>query len=434
MALAAYIVEMVSGIPFDQYVVENILQLLGMARSRYLLAPPLPNGLATGYLYQENTFSPQPMEYYGDYPSSDMTSTAGDMARFMIAHLENGCDGERCILRPETVVEMHRRQYSVHPRMDGHTYGFVEGSVNGQRLIGHSGAHRGFGAIFTLFPEHRLGYFMAFNQECAGTTACSMISALRQQFADRFFPSAAAPSTPGTPAVNATATELLVGVYRQSIFQHNPAYRDTIWKLGVSDQDVTVKAGSNGILVDGIEYVETAPLLFEAESSGKRIAFVRNDGGEIAYLFRPPAYEKLAWYETGAFARTMFYIWGVLWAMLALVWPAALLIRRWRGKSPASRLEHLAQWPLVLMGVLNVAFLLSLNGPFWTSTVATRAWLVLPLLSVGLTALAGLLIGLLWGRQSIAVSWRVYHTSVVLASIVFLLVLNTWNLIGFRLG
>jgi CubicO group peptidase (beta-lactamase class C family) len=48
-ALAAYIVETVAHIPFEQYVAANVLQPLGMTHSRYLLAPPLPDGMATGY-------------------------------------------------------------------------------------------------------------------------------------------------------------------------------------------------------------------------------------------------------------------------------------------------------------------------------------------------------------------------------------------------
>ena len=430
-ALAAYIVETVSGMTFDRYVDVNILQPLGMTRTRYLLAPPLPDDLATGYVYRDDAYLPQPVDYYGDYPSADLVSTAEDMARLMVAHLENGCYGDRCILRPETVVEMHRRQYAPHPQMDGHTYGFVESSVNGQRLIGHSGAIRGFGAILTLMPTHRLGYSVAFNQECAGTSACAMIPALRQQFADRFFPGA--PAAPPSPAP-VTPPEQVAGTYRRSLLQHNPTYQDTVYKMTVPDQDVRVMAAAGGILVDGVKYVETSPLLFQVESGGKHIAFKRNDRGEIAYMSRPTAYEKLAWYATGAVTRTILSGWGVLWAGVALAWPATLLLRRRRTRRPDSRLERLAHWLIVLMGALDVAFLLSLLRPFWVSAAAMRAWLVLPLASAGLTMVGLALTVAAWRCKAGTVLWRVTYTLVVVASAVFLLVLNAWNLIGFRLS
>jgi len=50
-ALAAYVVEKVSGTSFDQYVLENILQPLDMENSKYLMSPPLPEELAVGYAY-----------------------------------------------------------------------------------------------------------------------------------------------------------------------------------------------------------------------------------------------------------------------------------------------------------------------------------------------------------------------------------------------
>ncbi|NIV29488.1 MAG: hypothetical protein GWN58_08245, partial [Anaerolineae bacterium] len=64
---------------------------LGMPDSLYLLAPPLPNEMVTGYFYEKRTQVPQPMDYDSDYPGGAMVSTADDMARFMLAHMEGGC-------------------------------------------------------------------------------------------------------------------------------------------------------------------------------------------------------------------------------------------------------------------------------------------------------------------------------------------------------
>ena len=65
-ALAAYVVEAVSGLPFDRYVHDRILQPLGMARSGYLLDADLPEGLATGYAYRDGVYQPQPVHYSDD--------------------------------------------------------------------------------------------------------------------------------------------------------------------------------------------------------------------------------------------------------------------------------------------------------------------------------------------------------------------------------
>lgn len=185
-AVAALVVEQVSGVPFDQHVSENILRPLGMEHSRYLLAPPLPENIAIGYVYDGDDYVPQAIEYYGDYPGAMLVSTPADMARFMIAHLQNGCYAGACILEPAILEQMQQSQPDLS--CNGCTLGFVGGVKNGQRLIGHAGAVHGFGNILELLPDHDLGYFFSFNAECWNTSACDVIPGFRQAFLDWVFP------------------------------------------------------------------------------------------------------------------------------------------------------------------------------------------------------------------------------------------------------
>ncbi len=186
-ALAALVVEDVSGLPFDQYVARNIFQPLGMVQSGYLLAPPVPEKMATGYFYQEGRQVPQPVDYDDDYPGGSIISTAEDMSHFLLAHLQDGCFKDACILQATTVAEMHQRQAKTPFERQNVTLGFVEGLEDGQRFLGHSGAIRGFGTSLNLMPDHDLGYFFSFNEECYQTSACEIVSAFRQQFLARFF-------------------------------------------------------------------------------------------------------------------------------------------------------------------------------------------------------------------------------------------------------
>jgi CubicO group peptidase (beta-lactamase class C family) len=186
-ALAALIVEQVSGTPFDQFVEQSIFKPLGMTQSRYLRAPPLPENLATGYLYQDGVQIPQPLDYDSDYPGGSIVSTAEDMSHFILAQLQDGCYQGACILQAATVAEMHRRQAKTPFEGQNVAIGFVEGLQNGQRLLGHSGAIRGFGSSLNLLPEQNLGYFFSFNEECYQTSACEIVSAFREQLLKRYF-------------------------------------------------------------------------------------------------------------------------------------------------------------------------------------------------------------------------------------------------------
>lgn len=185
-ALAGLIVEEVAGIPFDQYVEQNIFTPLKMTQSSYLLAPPLPENLVTGYLYRDGEQIPQPIDYDDDYPGGSIVSTAEDMSHFMLAHLGDGCYQGGCILKAATLAEMHQRQADTPYEGQYVAFGFTEGIIDGQRLLGHSGAICGFGNSLDLLPEHNAGYFFSFNAECLDTSACQIVSEFREQFVERF--------------------------------------------------------------------------------------------------------------------------------------------------------------------------------------------------------------------------------------------------------
>jgi CubicO group peptidase (beta-lactamase class C family) len=186
-ALAALVVQEVSDTPFDQYVKQNIFEPLGMTHSRYLLAPPLPENLATGYFYQDGRQVAQQVDYDEDYAGGSIVSTAEDMSHFMLAHLQNGCYQGTCILDDATMAEMHHRQAETPYKGQNATYGFVEAIQDDQRMLGHSGAIRGFGSSLNLLPAHKLGYFFSFNEECFETSACDIVPAFRKEFLKHFF-------------------------------------------------------------------------------------------------------------------------------------------------------------------------------------------------------------------------------------------------------
>ena len=93
-ALAGYIVERVSGRPFNEYVEENIFKPLGMIHStfRQPLPPTLAPSMSNGY--QLASDGPKPFEVVVPFPAGSMSSSAADMARFMLAHLQDGKLGD----------------------------------------------------------------------------------------------------------------------------------------------------------------------------------------------------------------------------------------------------------------------------------------------------------------------------------------------------
>ncbi|HYE87139.1 MAG TPA: serine hydrolase domain-containing protein, partial [Vicinamibacterales bacterium] len=85
-SLAGYIVQRVSGQPFDDYLDRNIFGPLGMSRSTF--RQPLPANLrplmSEGYRHGKK--EPYGFEFVGASPAGSLSATGEDMGRFMIAH------------------------------------------------------------------------------------------------------------------------------------------------------------------------------------------------------------------------------------------------------------------------------------------------------------------------------------------------------------
>jgi len=121
-ALAGYIVQRVSGTPWEEYIEKHILDPLGMRQTTG--RQPLPERLAAdmsqGYTWTGGKFVAKKFEIItGASPAGSVSASATDMARFMLVHLGNGKLGDRRILAESTAVRMHTRSFGHDPRLPG---------------------------------------------------------------------------------------------------------------------------------------------------------------------------------------------------------------------------------------------------------------------------------------------------------------------------
>ena len=185
-SLAGYIVERVSQRPFNDYISENIFKPLGMSHSSFFqplpadLNPLMSNGYAVG------SGKAKPFEIIEEAPAGALSATAADLARFMIAHLQNGKLASAQILRPEIVNLMHSRQLGLSPALNGMCLGFYEETRNGHRIIGHGGDTFYFHSDLHLVLDSGIGFFVSYNS--AGKGELSPRTALWNHFLDRYLP------------------------------------------------------------------------------------------------------------------------------------------------------------------------------------------------------------------------------------------------------
>src|SRR3984893_15926021 len=163
LTLAGYIVERVSGEPFEKYIAAHILDPLRMEHSTF--AQPLPEALeanmSQGYLAAEQ--GSRKFEFVTTSPAGALSATATDMSRLMLAFLGDGTLEGATILKPESVRAMELRQFELHP--DLHAMGFIlmDYSMNRQRIVGHGGDTIYFHSDMMLMPDAHAGLLISYN-------------------------------------------------------------------------------------------------------------------------------------------------------------------------------------------------------------------------------------------------------------------------------
>jgi CubicO group peptidase (beta-lactamase class C family) len=196
--LAGYIVERAAREPITEYVERHIFRPLGMERSSFRMTlPPDLQPLETR-MYR---LASSREEYSWDVvrqmvpiesPAGGLATTAHDMSRFMLAHLQAGRSGDYQLLRAETLQQMHAPSFVPMPGAQPVALGLFRADYNGYRLIGHSGDGEGAHAEMKLLPEQNVGIFTATNSDGATQgllpAAFGLRTMLTEQFMDRYFP------------------------------------------------------------------------------------------------------------------------------------------------------------------------------------------------------------------------------------------------------
>lgn len=445
-ALAAYIVEQVSGLPFDRYAEENILIPLKMNNStfRQPLPPELSKQMSNGYLYSNNAYTAKPFEYLQVWPAGSMSSTSEDMAKFMIAHLQNGRYGDVRILQNATAQRMHSQLFTNDPKVSGWTYGFWEMRLNNQSIIGHGGDTILFHTLLQLLPEHNLGIFISLNEQASEPAGGEIL----QAFMDHYYPVPPPPEQKSIPGFENNSSKF-AGSYRPA----RSAYTN-FEKIGALFQEVQVYSGQNSTLMTsqpGIgqeQWVEVAPLVFRPSNSTSLAlplfggpVFGEDSQGNINHLFYvnnpTTAYEKVAWYDDANFNYALLGV-CILLFLSTLIWPMGLIFNRCPAK--LERLARAGRWLAGGASMLNLLFMIGLAGLsadaimllIYSISPLLIALLAIAIISAIMAIASAAFTALAWKNGYWSIAGRLHFTLVVIALLAFVWWLNNWNLLGFK--
>ena len=339
-ALAGYIVERVSGETFDDYIDRHIFTPLGMAHSsfRQPLPPALLANMSKGY-ERASDGKPHGYEFISLAPAGSLAATGPDMAKFMIAHLQDGAyDGAR-ILREDTARQMHTTgQASVGP-LNRMMLGFYETSLNGHRAISHGGDTSWFHSDLQLFLDDGIGIFVSMNSSGRDGAPLAIRDNLSEGFADRYLPGPPAPKSSVSAADAKLHAQQIAGTYASSR-RPDSNFMSILNLLGpvkvFPNEDGTISV-SMGLDASGApkKWREISPYVWQDVASGDRLAADVVDGAVRRFSMEPYAaimvFQRLPWWQSPGLVLPLLGL--SLLALLAtvLAWPLSAFVRRHYG-------------------------------------------------------------------------------------------------------
>jgi CubicO group peptidase (beta-lactamase class C family) len=372
VGIAGYIVQRVSGQPFEEYVEQHVFLPLKMMHSTFYQPPPASLRRLPSEGYSTDTEKPPiGFEIFSPVPAGGVSSTATDMGRFAQALLNGGeLDGNR-ILKPETLQAMWTPQFRSSDQMPPICMGFYETWRNDLHWIGHEGDLVAFHSLFMLEPSRKLMLFISYNSAGGGEKPRpEMID----MFTDRYFPGHGTQSFVSLPRKELTSIE---GVYQSTRREDSTKLK----LLSLLSQRVATVDKQGALHLGDIKDLRDHPIKWKPigkdlwqEIDGQHRVFAIRDPGQkivrIAYDFPGVQLQRVPWYEHKGPVLTA--VAASLLVLLAVV--VAPLIRQGRrvfmGHRPLPAPQPGTRWLP------------------WTTQVGSLVWIILfSALGIGLVTL-----------------------------------------------
>jgi hypothetical protein len=426
VALGALVVERLVATRFSQYVAHAIFEPLAMTHSTY--EEPLP--AAARALVAGDTAL---MRYrLIPYPAGSLVTTAGDMGRFVAAHLNDGALGDARILDSAAVAAMHARVWSANPAMPGVALGFFESEIAGERLLYHTGS-RGHHSALVLVPGRRFGFYAVL--DAREGISSGILDELTQALLGARWERRA-----GT--VRPAAIDPYVGRYRM-----NMGSTHTFEKLAkLAMGDVLVTRDSGGLVLhreQPMPLVALAPDLFQTHD-GMYVAFHRAADGSVDRMHASGRlFDGLSLDRVGVWGNSTLHRVALggsfLAAWLATIGTAVALLWRRIRRRPARTARawprRLTRWAIVLYALSPLPLVITVlaaaqHGGATVVELAPVVQVVRGILAVATIVALGAAIAVARGAGA-SRPYRVRDAAFAIAAAVVAAVLGYWRLLPY---
>lgn len=159
--LLGYIIELVSGKTYAEYIREKFLEPLGMIKSFYDHTSAIIPGRVSGYQRKYNHF--ENTEYLSmtlPYSAGSLLTDVEDLFVWYDALINNR------VLKTETLEKTHTSYKLSNGRLTGYGYGWEIGNIQGSPTIKHVGKINGFVTYSVCLPIEKIFVAIFTNCDC----------------------------------------------------------------------------------------------------------------------------------------------------------------------------------------------------------------------------------------------------------------------------
>ncbi|HVB33107.1 MAG TPA: serine hydrolase domain-containing protein [Patescibacteria group bacterium] len=436
--VAGYLIWKASGLQFDDYIDQNILQPLGMTQSGFTLTDKIYAKLAQGY----HGNPPRAAPYLNVYlrPAEDLKSSPAELAKLVQMFLNGGKAGKQQIVSPASIARMEYPRTTLAAKAglrDG--YGLANASILDGPAVQHGlgagmgGNVGGYLSSFGYMPDQGVGYVALINSD-SGRGALRSIDELLARYlvAGQQLPEP--PSATVAPAqlepytgyyekenprrqTTAFLTELLGGAHVS--LSNGQLYLKQGW---FGPERALIPAGNNQFR---LKDQAAASMIFFPGPSGEQILAMSGPGGFFGE-------QRGELWPLARFVLVHLALLAILSSFAFALW---WIPRKLMGKQKETGSMALPVMPLLAgLSLLAVSLVLAWT-PVWVLGTYNMASVSIFLLTWLFAAFSVLGLLLAWPVQSRPASRMVYWHSLIVSGACFGLTIYMayWHLLGIRL-
>jgi len=153
----------VTGVSFEQYMIDHVFDPLGMANTDFIRSSRVTGALAIGCAAAFGEVGLVPYQDIIVRPAGSVFSTLTDMTKWVAAVMNGGANDHGRVLDETTFSSMVAAQFELPSGAGGMGLGFIALDLDGHRIAFHNGGWPGAASSMWVAPDDKLGVLLFSN-------------------------------------------------------------------------------------------------------------------------------------------------------------------------------------------------------------------------------------------------------------------------------